>query len=216
MSKNQRELSKKEILRNENFEKLCTAMEQKSYTVKPMTFGITEVNIIGLIVMLPFAALFAWIYWLFNHGFNFSVSDDKMLAFLWGVFVFLIVLTVLHELIHGAVWGAFAENHYKSIDFGVIWSMLTPYCTCSEPLKKWQYIFGAVMPTIILGFALAVVAAAMNSIFLLSLAEAMIFGGGGDFAVIFKMLRYRSDGKDTVYFDYPTDCGFVVFEKKFE
>jgi hypothetical protein len=213
MSKNQRKLSKKEIQRNEHFEKLCTDMEQNGYTVKPMTYGITEVNFLGIIVMLPFAALFAWIYWLFNHGFNFQISDDKMLIFLCGLLVLMIVLTVLHELIHGAVWGAFAENHYKSIDFGVIWSMLTPYCTCSEPLKKWQYIIGAAMPTIILGFALALAAVALNSIFLLLLAESMIFGGGGDFAVIFKMLHYRSLGKDTVYFDHPTDCGFVVFEK---
>jgi hypothetical protein len=41
----------------------------------------------------------------------------------------------------------------------------------------------------------------------------MIFGGGGDFLIILKMLLYRSGGKEAVFYDHPTECGFVVFEK---
>jgi hypothetical protein len=41
----------------------------------------------------------------------------------------------------------------------------------------------------------------------------MIFAGGGDFLIILKMLLYRAQGSDTVYYDHPTECGFVVFEK---
>jgi hypothetical protein len=41
----------------------------------------------------------------------------------------------------------------------------------------------------------------------------MIFGGGGDFIIILKMLLYRAKGKDAVYYDHPYECGFVVFEK---
>jgi hypothetical protein len=36
------------------------------------------------------------------------------------------------------------------IEFGYAASTLNPYCTCSTPLTKGNYIFGAVMPLIIL------------------------------------------------------------------
>ena len=41
----------------------------------------------------------------------------------------------------------------------------------------------------------------------------MIFGGGGDFAIILKMLLHRQRGKEAVYYDHPYECGVVVFEK---
>lgn len=67
---------------------------------------------------------------------------------------FTLMLTVVHELIHGITWGIFAEKHFQSINFGVIWKMLTLYCHCSVPLKKWQYVLGAAMPTLVLGAGL--------------------------------------------------------------
>jgi hypothetical protein len=213
MNKKERKLSKKEIQRKEHFEKLCTDMEQKGYTAKPTTFGVVKANILAIVIMLPFAILFARIYFLVNHMIEFWISGNKTLLVLWGFFALIIVLAVMHELIHGFTWGIFAKSHFKSIEFGVIWSMLTPYCTCSEPLKKWQYLLGGAMPTLILGFALAAVSAALNSIFLFFLSELMIISGGGDFLIILKMLLYLSGGADTVYYDHPTECGFVVFEK---
>jgi hypothetical protein len=188
-------------------------MEQEGYTIKPMTVGVLKANILAVVVMLPFGILFAWIYYLVDPTVNFSISEDKMLIALWAYIALMLVLIVAHELIHGITWGFFANSHYKSIEFGVIWSMLTPYCTCSEPLKKWQYLLGSAMPTLILGFALGAVSAALHSISLLCLSEVMIFAGGGDFLIILKMLLYRSDGRDSVYYDHPTECGFVVFEK---
>jgi hypothetical protein len=180
---------------------------------KPMTVGVVKANMLAIVVMLPFVILFAGLYFLFSPTGNFSISEDKLLLELWAFVVLLFVFIVVHELIHGITWGCFAKSHFRSIEFDVIWSMLTPYCTCSEPLKKWQYLLGAAMPTLILGFALGIAAAVLHAMLLLWVAEVMIFSGGGDFLIILKMLLYRSGGKDTVYYDHPTECGFVVFEK---
>jgi hypothetical protein len=213
MSKDERKLSEKESQRKERFDSLCADMERKGYTAKPMTVGVVKANVLAVVIMLPFVILFAGLYFLFNPAGNFSISEDKMLLELWAFVVLMFVFIVVHELIHGITWGIFARSHFRSIDFGVIWSMLTPYCTCSEPLKKWQYLLGAAMPTLILGFALGAAATILNSMLLLWLAEVMIFSGGGDFLIILKMLLYRSGGRDTVFYDHPTECGFVVFEK---
>ncbi len=92
--------------------------------------------------------------------------------------------------------------------------MLTPYCTCVEPLKKWQYVVGGAMPTLILGFGLAVIAAVIGNFGLLVLSEVMILSGGGDFFIILKMLLARHPNKDVLYYDHPYECGVVAFERK--
>jgi hypothetical protein len=187
-------------------------MEREGYAAKPMTVGVLKANILAVVIMLPFAALMVWLYYVIDRTVDLSFLDHVLVADL--LFLALLVcLVVLHELIHGLTWGIFAKSHWKSIDFGVIWSMLTPYCTCSEPLKKGQYLLGTAMPTLILGFGLGFAAIFCRQFLLFALAEIMIFGGGGDFIIILKMLLYRAKGKDAVYYDHPYECGFVVFEK---
>ena len=107
----------------------------------------------------------------------------------------ILLLTVLHELIHGAVFGWFAPHRYKAIQFGVIWSMLTPYCACIEPLTRRQYIWGAAMPTIIVGFLPAFIAIAMNDWGWFVIALLMVIGGGGDMLIIWKLMTFRVSGK---------------------
>ena len=134
------------------------------------------------------------------------------MGFVVAAFLF-IPLTILHELIHGVTWSFFAKNHFHSIDFGFIWSSFSPYCTCSEPLKKWQYLLGTAMPTLVLGGGAAVVSVMTNQLLLFILAEFMIISGGGDFLIILKSMLYHTDKQESVYCDHPYECGFVVFEK---
>lgn len=209
MDKEERQLTTKELKRKENFERICNEMEKNGYETKNLTVSILQANIAAVIVMLPFVVLIGWIYFTVNPAGSFSAEISTSLLFL-PIFLCLIVL---HEVIHGITWGIFAKNHFRSIDFGVIWKALTPYCTCSEPLKKWQYIIGGAMPTLILGFGLAVIATDLNHFLLFVLSELMVISGGGDFFIILKMLLYRSKKKEVVYYDHPYECGVVAFEK---
>ena len=59
---------------------------------------------------------------------------------------------ILHELIHGLTFLLFCKNGFKSIEFGIMWKYLAPYCHCKEPLPVRPYIIGALMPAIVLGF----------------------------------------------------------------
>lgn len=210
MKKEERKLTEKELKRKDAFEKVRANMEQNGFQTKELTLGVVQANIAALFIMLPFVLFFTWIYYTVNPLTESSQSLRLDFVFL----AVLIVLVVLHEAIHGLTWGFFAKNHLKSIDFGVIWKMLTPYCTCNEALTKWQYILGGAMPTIILGFGLSLIATALCSRFLFVLAFIMIFAGGGDFCIILKILLYRPKGKEVVYYDHPYECGLVIFEKE--
>ena len=209
MSKKDRQLTPAEQKRKADFEIICEAMEKKGYSKKDLTVSVLKANIMAFIIMLPFMAVFAWLYYTVNSTGEIVISLKLSILLL----PILICLIVLHELIHGITWGIFAEKHFHSIEFGVIWSALTPYCTCSEPMKRWQYILGGAMPTLVLGGGVGVVPVVTRQLIQLLLSELMILSGGGDFLIILKILLYRSGKKETVYYDHPYECGVVVFEK---
>lgn len=211
MSKKERKLTPAERKRKAEFEKLCGEMKNRGYLKKDLTVSVLMANVMTFIIMLPFAAAALVLFFLVNpkDSWEFSLSPFPLAVFLIAV----LLLTVLHEAIHGLTWGLFAKGRWRSIAFGVIWKMLTPYCTCSEPLTRRQYIAGAVMPTLILGPALTGLAAGLENYGLLLLALIMIFGGGGDFLIILKLLKYRSSGGEVLYYDHPYECGVVAFEK---
>ena len=209
MDNDKRKLTEKELKRKNDFEKFNSEMQQKGYKMKNIIINTQQAKPLCLLIMLPFMALVFWIYYNVN-GFN---LDCLSWGFLVVLLMLVLCLSILHELIHGITWSIFAKNHFHSIDFGFIWSSFSPYCTCSEPLKKWQYLLGTAMPTLVLGGGAAVVSVMTNQLLLFILAEFMIISGGGDFLIILKSMLYHTDKQESVYCDHPYECGFVVFEK---
>lgn len=211
MGKKERNLTPAEQKRKADFEKICEEMYKIGYIKKDLTVGILQANIIAVIIMLPFVIADLVIYFIINQtgSTDLSFTFNEYIVFL----IVFIIMVVLHEAIHGLTWGFFAKGHMNAINFGIIWKALTPYCTCAEPLTKWQYIVGGAMPTLILGFGPAIIAAALGSLWLLVLSVFMIFAGGGDFFIIVKMLLYRPQNKKVLYYDHPYECGVVAFEK---
>lgn len=207
--KTNRKLSRQEQARCQDYQRLCQSMAERGYRQVELTVDVVQANILALVVMFPFLAAAAVLFLAVNPaGAVVEITSGKM--FLWLVAFF--VLIALHEAIHGLTWALMAPRGFRAISFGVIWRMLTPYCTCADALKRWQYLLGALMPTLILGFGLAGLSAVLGSLGLFLLAEAMILGGGGDFLIVFKLLRYRPRVQGAIYHDHPFECGMVVFE----
>ncbi len=211
MAKNERKLTPAEQKRKEQFALVCEEMERQGYRKIDLTIGVVKANLLALIVMLPFAVLSGAVV-LSRVSFLSMAESMSPFDFLLYLLVMLL-LTAVHEGIHALTWAMFGKDYWKSIRFGVIWKALTPYCTCLRPAKRGQYILGAAMPTLVLGIGLTAAAARMGIFWVFILALAMIFGGGGDFAIILKMLLHRQRGKEAVYYDHPYECGVVVFEK---
>ena len=166
----------------------------------------------GQLVMIAVYAVFGLLlFYATRVGDGKAVFRFSPLTLLFLVLLF--ALIVVHELIHGLSWSIFTPRHWKDVEFGFMKQYLTPYCTCRVPLAKGQYIFGALMPLVLLGLIPMVAGILTGSISLMLLGVVMTDSAAGDILIVWKILRYRSDAGEIVYVDHPTQAGGVIFER---
>lgn len=206
--KKQRTLSEAEKKRLERFEKISADMVEQGYTRRDLIIDMKKATWFTILLAIPLFVIGDEVYLLVNGQFDFFHGTNFLVAFL--AFV---VLVVVHELIHGISWSFFTPNHFKDIQFGVMWDTLSPYCTCLVPLKKSQYLFGTVMPLILLGIVPMVVGIVLANPTVLFLGIIMADAAGGDIMILHKLLTFKSTAAELVYMDHPTEAGSVVFEK---
>ena len=171
-------------------------------------------NVFGFLILIPISIIYVVPYYLiwgkdwFSH--NWWNNFHKIISFnnISNVFLFLLIGIITHELIHGFFWGIFAKKGIKSIRFGIIWKMLTPYCHCKEPLKIKHYIIGAIMPAIILGLLPAIYALIYGSMNWLLFGVFFTMAAAGDFLVI--NLIYKENMNDYVQ-DHPKEAGCYIY-----
>ena len=204
-----RELSPAEERRLRRFEELSEELTGQGYRRVELTVSIVKANIFGVVLLLPLLIVGIGLFFLHNHSVSGGLGMLNPILFL----VLLFALIVVHELIHGLSWSLFAEHHWKDIEFGFMKQYLTPYCTCGVPLKKGAYIFGALMPLILLGILPVIAGILTGSFGLLLLGIIMADSAAGDHMIVWKILRYRSEAETIVYIDHPTQAGGVIFEK---
>lgn len=211
--KKERQLSKEEQKRKEDFEKLTEQLVAEGYKSNHITMGVVAANVCGIFASLPFITLFVVLYFVMGNEIQIEVDSKQFLLADIVFLIMLFVLTIAHELIHGITWSLFVKNGWKSISFGFIKEYLTPYCSCNQPMKKHQIIIGALMPTIFLGFLPGVAAVFTGSLVLLLVAIFMILAGSGDLVLTMKLLQYKTLYKDVLFIDHPYELGTVVFER---
>ena len=205
-----RKLTPAEERRLQAFEALSESMLAQGYRRAELTVGIVKANVFAVVLLLPLLAIGFGLFLLKNRGLSGSFTPLGPLLFALVLFA----LIVVHELIHGLSWSIFAEHHWKDIEFGFMKQYLTPYCTCTVPLSKGQYIFGALMPLVVLGLLPMLAGILLGSVPVLLMGIIMADAAGGDILIVWKILRYRSGAKDVVYIDHPTQAGGVIFEKQ--
>ena len=206
-TKKARKLSAAEQRRLEAFEKTAEGMIRQGYTRHDLTIDMKAANLFAFLFLIPLLAIGLGLYYLVNHELDFSRANLIVIV------VAFVVLTVIHELIHGACWSMFTPHHFRDIEFGVMMPAMAPYCACLVPLKKEQHLFGTAMPLIVLGILPMIAGIAIGSLTVLVIGIFMADGAAGDIMIIRMVLRYKSHAKDTVYMDHPTEAGGVIFER---
>ena len=138
MNNDKRNLTEKELKRKDDFEKFNYKIQlrnaTKRYKTKNLMINTQQAKPLWLLIMLPFMAFVFQIY----HNLNDFDSDCLSSGFPVVLPVLILCLSILHKLIHGITRSLSVKNH--SIDFGIIRSSFSLYCTYSNPLKKWQYL----------------------------------------------------------------------------
>ena len=204
-----RELSPAEKQRLEKFEALSDDLIRQGYRRTELTISIVKANIFAIGLMVAALVIGLVLFFLANDPD--SVTIRRVNPLLW-ILAFA-VLIVVHELIHGVSWAIFTEHHFGDIAFGFMKQYLTPYCACAVPLSKGQYIFGALMPLLLVGILPMIVGILSGSFFWLLIGAALVAGAGGDIQIVGNILRYKSEADDILYIDHPTQAGGVIFEK---
>ena len=206
-----RKLTAKEQRRLEIFEKHCERLVQQGYKKTQLTINIVKANVIVLLLAIPIIAIGVLLFLWQNPASLLSPTPQKSILFI----VLFIVLIVVHELIHGLTWSLFTEHHFKDVEFGIMRDTLTPYCACMTPLSKGHYIWGALMPCVILGVIPTIIGILLGSSLLFWIGIVMFLSAGGDLMIIAKVLTFKpqSESKEILIYDHPTEAGSVIFEK---
>lgn len=194
-------------------------LSENDYEKVLKTISIEKASKVGLAVMIPVFLIFTIPYLLIHdkhisYIFENFRSDFSPLKTVLNTFLFfaaMLVGIVLHELIHGITFAAFAQKGFKSIRFGVMWKMLTPYCHCTEPLKIKHYLLGAATPAIFLGLIPVVIGIIIENYAVTLFGILFIIAAIGDFMIIHLL---RNENPDDYAQDHPSEAGCYVFRKK--
>jgi hypothetical protein len=189
----------------------------EEYRKEKLTINFVWANIFGILILIPITLAYGIPYFFLWSGGISSNNFTELFhtpSFQFGgsvmVVVYLFGGIVVHELIHGITWSLFTKQGYKSIKFGVMWKMLTPYCHCKEALQINHYILGAIIPAILLGLLPAIVAILTGHFGMLLFAIFFTMAACGDFLVI--NLLKKEKMTDLVQ-DHPSEAGCYIYRK---
>lgn len=187
-----------------------------NYKKEKLTIDLAKANIFALLTIIPIVIVFGIpFYLLWKNNIvtadlkNYFVNINPILKYIIILLIIMIGI-IIHELIHGITWSFFAKNGFKSMKFGVLWKMLTPYCHSTVPLKVKHYILGAIMPSIILGFIPCIIAIIIGNFPLLLFGMFFTMTAVGDFMII-NLIR-KENGDDFVQ-DHPSEAGCYIYRK---
>jgi hypothetical protein len=191
----------------------------ENYKKEMLTINLVKANIYGILGMIPIVMIYTipffliWKEKLTFLKFKNYVKDNLVNdSFYISVSILIIMLLgiIIHELIHGITWSLYTKKGFKSIKFGILWKMLTPYCHCTEPLKVKEYVLGGIMPAIILGIIPALYAVVFGNIFILIFSIFFTAAAIGDFMIINLL---RKENMNSLVLDHPTEAGCFIYRK---
>lgn len=194
-------------------------MTEGSAIKKEITLSATRANLLGLIFLLPiFLFLALPYYFIWPEQFTkasiigYIEAKEAWAFFDFAVIILVILLGIIaHELLHGLGWSFYTKHGWKSIRFGVMWEMITPYCHCAEPLKMKPYRIGTVLPAVVLGFIPSAIALATGMLPIMLFGFFFTFAAAGDFIMLWLL---RKEPNDAIIHDHPDKIGCVIYDEK--
>ena len=177
--------------------------------LKKVAIDIVKANIFAVVIMVVAAIVFLVpFFWIW--------AGKKPIGELLGgfgdwsiTFILVIVGIVVHELIHGLTWACYAKSGWKSISFGIMWKLLTPYCHCDEPMHIPGYMMGAMMPCVILGVIPAIAAIFIGSLPMLAWGIFFIAAAAGDIWMTWLLTK---ENPWSMVLDHPSEAGFYIID----
>jgi len=120
---------------------------------------------------------------------------------------------IAHEGLHGIGWKYAAKLNWLDLTYGIQWSSLTPYAHSKKPMQKPAYLFGSLLPAVVLGLIPYLVALIIEHDWLMMFGFVFTFSAAGDFWVIYTL---RHTSKEAWVQDHPENAGCIVYENEAE
>ncbi len=188
-------------------------MEELQTKGRKVAIDIMKANVFGLILLVASTVVLLVPYFLLWPE---QWSFDTVAGWLmdgWGYLLFFLLFLagiVVHELLHGLAWSFFAPGGWRSISFGVMWKMLTPYCHCDKPMRIPGYIVGAVTPCVVLGIIPAIVGIVIGHLPTLIWGIIFIAAAAGDLWMTWLLMK---ENPRSMVLDHPTEAGFYILDE---
>ena len=189
-------------------------MNFENYDKEQKTIDLGKANLEGMKYLLFFALLFG-IPYLLIWGISskpFFETENLVIRYLFPLVLFALGI-VLHVLVHGIFFARYAKNGFRSVKFGILWKMLTPYAHCKEPLKIKEYMVALLAPLFIVGIVPGILGIVFGSALLTFFGAALSAGAAGDL-MIYNLIK-KENPEDYVQ-DHPSEAGYWIYRKSEE
>ncbi|MCQ4035900.1 DUF3267 domain-containing protein [Kaistella montana] len=188
-------------------------MNLENFEKEEKIIDLMKANLVALKYLLLFVIIFAVPFFLIwqNSFSKASFSSDYIFVKLFSPVVGMILGIIAHELIHGMFFAMYAKQGFKSIKFGILWKMLTPYCHCKEPLQIKHYKIALLAPFVILGIIPSIISLFTGNLILLIFGIFFSGAAAGDL-MIYQLIK-KENPEDYVQ-DHPTEAGYIIFKNK--
>lgn len=200
--------SDKMAQRRERVKKRCAQFEAEGYRQIDLTISAKTANSYALLATLPFVIIYILLFGFIAGWKSYRNVDVGFLG------TIVLASIIVHELIHGLFFAIAAPNGFRSVEFGVFWDSLNPYCYCAAPVSRMQYIVALTMPGILLGTVVGAFAIGFGSATWLLFSLVAYLLASGDFFIAFMIIRFGSKGKSALFLDHPDQPGLMVFLKE--
>jgi Protein of unknown function (DUF3267). len=155
-------------------------------------------NIFAIILFFVcFGILYIFKYDLWNNMYNMNI------------FIYMLILFMLHEIIHGIGFALLGKKDLKKIVFGIELEKGIFYCMCKQKISKANILLALILPLIVLGFILLAVGIIINSYILMFLAVVNISGAAGDIVMTIAIFKMRN----IEYLDTDDTTGFYILSE---
>lgn len=158
---------------------------------------------------LPFGifAVFEFFVFVSLWGFD-PVTSATAILLPWYFFPLFLAGIAVHEAIHGISWMFAARLPFKKMKFGFQVKSFTPYAHCTVPISKRAYVFGTIMPAVLLGFLPFGLSLLNGNGWLLIVGILFTFAAIGDFLVLWLI---RAVPWNAMVEDHPEHAGCFAY-----
>jgi hypothetical protein len=180
--------------------------------MKEYIISILRANAIAVLLILPIGIIELTPFILIHGIEGISIKGITFSGAVFGVLRFALAVTLgvlAHELLHGIGWLIFTKKGWRSISFGIKWEYMTPYCHCSEPLKPFAFVIGAVLPLLVLGILPVVLSYYSGSFTMWFYGFFFTIAAGGDIIAIWMLRKVK---KGQLVLDHPNELGFIAVD----